>query len=511
MAFTVRDLVEVPFLKTRVLAGRDGAGHAIHWAHSCELAAPWDWLGRGDLLMTNGFAIPADRDQQVVFVRKLEQTGIAGVAIGEGLHAPPLAGAMLAEADRLGFPVLSTAYDVPFIAVAQAVAQANRHGEQERMTRTMRIYEAVRQGAHETPAEIVRRIGADLATRLHIVDRAGAPLLDVDPLEPRLREQIVAVVDERDGSLPAITRVPDGARQALVAPVPASEFACLVARPRGDAAPALSVLQHVAAVVAIEIERSVAQQEAQRRLGSELLAHLIDRRIDAESGGRRLADFGLGGVELVLLAVDADGHAGPEMLNRALRRDGVPTLQLRRSSIMYVLLPSGSADDVGAVLDAELVVGASAPLSGVGQVPDAAKEARWALEAARGRQRGLTRYGQEPPPFMPRTVTEARSSADAVLGDLLAYDAEHSGDLVRSLRLFLAENRSWQRASTAIGVHKQTLVYRMRRVEELTGRRLDDTGDVAYLWLALSAHDLLSHADEPIGLQPAAAAGGPSG
>jgi purine catabolism regulator len=40
-----------------------------------------------------------------------------------------------------------------------------------------------------------------------------------------------------------------------------------------------------------------------------------------------------------------------------------------------------------------------------------------------------------------------------------------------------------------VGVHKQTLVYRMRRVEELTGRRLDRTEDVAELWLALRARD----------------------
>jgi PucR family transcriptional regulator, purine catabolism regulatory protein len=33
-------------------------------------------------------------------------------------------------------------------------------------------------------------------------------------------------------------------------------------------------------------------------------------------------------------------------------------------------------------------------------------------------------------------------------------------------------------------------VYRIKRVEELTGRRLDDTGDVAQLWLALQSLEL---------------------
>jgi purine catabolism regulator len=51
----------------------------------------------------------------------------------------------------------------------------------------------------------------------------------------------------------------------------------------------------------------------------------------------------------------------------------------------------------------------------------------------------------------------------------------------------LSHDRSWQRAADSLHVHRQTLVYRMRRVEELTGRRLDSSKDLAELWLALQA------------------------
>jgi purine catabolism regulator len=70
---------------------------------------------------------------------------------------------------------------------------------------------------------------------------------------------------------------------------------------------------------------------------------------------------------------------------------------------------------------------------------------------------------------------------------VLEYDETHASQLADSLRAFLEENRSWQKAAERLQVHKQTLVYRMRRVEELTSRRLSDTGDVADLWLALQA------------------------
>jgi len=498
VTFTVRDLVNIPSLKTRVVAGGAGDRRAIAWAHSCELAAPWEWLGRGDLLMTNGFTVPSGAPEQVEFVRQLDATGIAAVAIGDKLHAPKLSADMLAEADRRGFPILSTAYDVPFIAVAQAVAQGSRHAEQGRLTLIMRIYEAVRAGARSEPREIVRRIGSDLAASLHIVDRLANPLLAVPPLDEDLREQVVAAIEGRDGSLPAVVRVADGERRTLIVPVPTSEFACLVARPRGETDPPLAVLQHAAAVVAIEIEREIAQDETRRRLGSELLAHLIDRRIDPESGNLRLADFRLAGTELVMLAIEATGESCLDRLHRELRRAGLANIRLRRVDILYVLVAGDVALDLQAMLAEHLTAGSSAPISTIGQIPDAAREARWALEAGRERHRQLTTYGGEAPRFMPRTVSEARSAADEVLGGLLAYDAEHAAELVRSLRQFLSDNRSWQRAAAAVGVHKQTLVYRMRRVEELTGRRLDDTADVAELWLALKAHDLLTPAEQPM-------------
>ena len=72
-----------------------------------------------------------------------------------------------------------------------------------------------------------------------------------------------------------------------------------------------------------------------------------------------------------------------------------------------------------------------------------------------------------------------------VLGALADYDAQQGGQLQHTLRVFLEQNRSWQKAAQLLNVHKQTLVYRIRRIEEITERSLDSTEDVAVLWIAL--------------------------
>lgn len=92
------------------------------------------------------------------------------------------------------------------------------------------------------------------------------------------------------------------------------------------------------------------------------------------------------------------------------------------------------------------------------------------------------------PVFAPQSPVEAEVTVEEVLGALIHYDQRHKTELVRSLQVFLHCNRSWRRATAKLFVHRQTLVYRMSRVEELTGRMLNDTGDVAELWLALRAY-----------------------
>jgi purine catabolism regulator len=94
------------------------------------------------------------------------------------------------------------------------------------------------------------------------------------------------------------------------------------------------------------------------------------------------------------------------------------------------------------------------------------------------------------PPFFPRTLGEARRVADEILGPLEAYDQAHETQLVASLRIFLQENRSLQATAKRLGIHKQTVIYRMRRVEEITGRSISRTEDIASLWLALEADAL---------------------
>ncbi len=74
----------------------------------------------------------------------------------------------------------------------------------------------------------------------------------------------------------------------------------------------------------------------------------------------------------------------------------------------------------------------------------------------------------------------------------MSHDAEHGTDYVHTLRVVLRLDRSWQRAAAELHIHKQTLGYRIRRIEQITGRGLTRTEHIAEWWIALRAQDLLA-------------------
>jgi purine catabolism regulator len=496
VSLTIRALTEIPYLRTRVQAGAAGGDRVIAWAHSIELPRPWEWLEPGDLLMTVGLGVPADPAEQVAYVESLAAVGVSGVAIGEDMHAPPLSPAMAAAADAHALPLLITAYEVPFVQISRAVAAVRSGPEPMRSVRAMRVYDEARAALADQrgPEALVEALGEQLGCRLVVCDPAGRALFGDRAIAEALVPAYLDALAHRAGPPPALVRLPAGDATAVAVPVPARRPGVLIALPQAGEAPSFALMQHVATVVALEAERLAASREQLRRVGSETFVQLLGGRLSPASAAAALAVHGLGDRPLVALAI-----AGPEGLedrgdlHHLLAEQRIPNLLLRRTDVLLALVEAGEEPlaRVAGLLDDDLTVGVSEPFSEAEQLPEAVREARWALAAAGDGADRVARYGEASWLFGPRSIAEARAVVDRVLGPVLEYDRGHDTKLVPSLVAFLRCNRSWQRTTAELFVHRQTLVYRMRRVEQLTGRSLSDTGDVAEIWLAAKALDLL--------------------
>ncbi|MFE2140143.1 PucR family transcriptional regulator, partial [Streptomyces sp. NPDC059466] len=89
----------------------------------------------------------------------------------------------------------------------------------------------------------------------------------------------------------------------------------------------------------------------------------------------------------------------------------------------------------------------------------------------------------------PRARGAAR--AERVLGPLLRLDPSDRDIMLETLTAWLACDGSAQRAARRLYCHRNTVLNRLRRCEQLTGRSLSRPSDVVELSLALAAHCLL--------------------
>jgi sugar diacid utilization regulator len=92
-------------------------------------------------------------------------------------------------------------------------------------------------------------------------------------------------------------------------------------------------------------------------------------------------------------------------------------------------------------------------------------------------------------------LAELRSFAADVLGKLSMHEHEHKSEYLTTLACYFRENNSPQRASRILHVHPNTVAYRVKRIEEITGLRLDNYSDRLIAQVALEILDSLG--DEP--------------
>jgi purine catabolism regulator len=91
-----------------------------------------------------------------------------------------------------------------------------------------------------------------------------------------------------------------------------------------------------------------------------------------------------------------------------------------------------------------------------------------------------------------RNLEHLRRFYGETLGPLVEHDRSKQGDLIRTLNGFFEANGNLAKAATDLDVHRNTLVYRLERISELTGLNLDDADNRLILHLALKVQRVLA-------------------
>jgi purine catabolism regulator len=292
--------------------------------------------------------------------------------------------------------------------------------------------------------------------------------------------------------------------------------------PRGRVTPEDSqVTARGAAACAVVLAREQAAATVRREVELHVLDEILDGALRSEATllqqARRLGHDLLAEHVAIIARIDSGG-AGPvragsaedrwERLEEAAARIGAHRGQsalwrMRNNSAEFVLsarqdcderrLAEAVRDDLRALVqrgDGAVSLGVGTVREGIAGIRRSHEEARQALLLGRrlhgpGHVTHFGNLGVYRLIFAVEHLPELRDLYTETLGSLLAYDRQNSAELVSTLDAFFAANGSPKEAAERLGVHRNTVLYRLDRIREITGYDLDDAAVRLRLQLAL--------------------------
>lgn len=259
---------------------------------------------------------------------------------------------------------------------------------------------------------------------------------------------------------------------------------------------------HVAVQAHLEATAGLGEDMARTELLRGVLTGAVH---DLETARRAL---GLPTDIMLVLAVTAPGtpaapapgvsaarpDAGTEVVGTMTGPSGVTTRRLTHEGDLLTLVAAPTSEHTHGVL-AELAAhtrtGASRPFANLADAPRALAQARAAVRSLPPGRAGLSRYGDSPlDALLVADGERAAELATAVLGGLRDRDPRDEELLVGTIEAWFEHGGSGTKAAAALHCHRNTVLNRLARVAELTGRDINDPRAAAELYAAVRARRL---------------------
>ncbi|MFJ9566592.1 PucR family transcriptional regulator ligand-binding domain-containing protein [Streptomyces fuscichromogenes] len=514
---TLASLVHHSALKLTVRAGEDRLDVPVRWAHVSELADPVPYMEGGELLLITALKLDAENPQAMrKYVKRLVGAGVVGLGFAVGVNYDEIPEALVDAAQHEGLPLLEVPRRTPFLAISKAVSAAIAADQYRAVTAGFAAQrELTRQALTAGPEGLLAALAAQVDGWAALYDASGAVVATAPEWAGRRAARLTAEVErlrERPAPASSVVGGPDNEDRVELHSLGTGR------RPRAalavGTASALGTAERYAvhsaiALLTLTTERSRSLHAAEQRVGAAVLRMLLAGQPDHARGVAGDLYGGLLDAPFRVIVADAGAEllAGlTEAVESAAARSGEAVLVVPEGERLVVLAADGGAavtacleyaaareaaravPEQGAAEADEPVIGLSAP-SGPIAAAAAYKQAEQALSVARRRGRILVEHEQlAAGSVLPLLADDAvKAFADGLLRALYEHDATGRGDLVASLRAWLSRHGQWDAAAADLGVHRHTLRYRMRRVEEILGRSLDDPDVRMELWLALKA------------------------
>jgi len=507
MSITIREALQLPdMVQTRLVAGAEGLDRQVRWVTIVEVLEDISRLQEGEFLITTGFGLANNPEKLESLIPALAAQKLSGVALHTGFYLREIPPIVIEQADRHRLPLIEIPVEMNFSTITKAILQPiiNRQFD------TLAYSEAIHK----------RMINAALAKGglPAIADELAA--LTGGTVEIRDAFGYQAIRVEAPDSSPAISHPVQATTRQVPIRAHRETYATLALSKPQESWRELDevALHHAATLCALEYVKERAVSATEWRLKGDFAEELLSGRfVEEESieARSRMLGYPLVGQHLVaaMRVSDADEEERPALhqqvdllLKRLAERHRLAYLLRERGAYLLLILPEGPGSRTLLQQVAEqwlrlhashpLRIAYSQPRQHVKEIPEAAKEAVFALQAypllctppelldyreMKGYQ-FLFPYHQQPDAL--------ERLWRPLLQPLIRHDTKHGQQLLETLDVYLAQGLNGLKTAQMLYIHRHTLKYRLQQIESKTGCSLEEAATRWQLQLALMAYRL---------------------
>lgn len=548
MALTVREALRLGGLQKAVLVGgQAGLDKPISCVDVMEVPDLQSWFRPGEFLVTTCYSIKDDLAAQVNLVRGMARVGGAALVIKFGRFIGSVPEEMCQLADAVGLPLISLPDEVPFIDVTHAVMTAILNEQAAELAYSEQVHRTLVKTALEMnglPA-IADKLGRLIGRTVTIYSEPELQLLRETVAETSRHELGLTSAElmrlEDDDWRGCLTIDVQGKRHALF---PIKVKGRLYGLLLVDAAVDFSerdyvAIEHAVPLTALEMFKNEMLVAAQRSHNRDLLEDLISNVPHNRELALRRAEklgFVLDEPKLILL-VDVDDFTGfirrqaerseqladqlkrslQDVTSRALTVFGKRVLVVQRSDSVVAIIPAAGvvrsgnktgsirktiqplAQAIGqriAALHAGVTV--TVAVSAVVVSPDLIGEHYQNLRQMMKLARKMGGPGQvvfwedaQLYMMLGQLGGTLGSFYQSTLGELDNPTVKNRAELLDTLQVYLDCQGNVVEAAAKLYIHRNTLRYRLDKVEEILGRDLGSPEERFSIALALKVRRLL--------------------
>ncbi|MFD2372072.1 PucR family transcriptional regulator [Brevibacillus sp. GCM10020057] len=504
MTITIREALQLPdMVQTRLIAGAGGLDNPIRWVTIVEVLEDATRLQEGEFLITTGFGLADNAERLSSFIPSLASQKLSGVALHTGFYLREIPASFIEMADRLQLPLIEIPAEINFSTITKAILQPIVNRQFETLAYSQAIHNRMIDAALSKGG--LAAIAAELATltggAVTLVDALG-----FEVIQHGASDSEHASTETSAHAIPIRANREHFGTLTLTKPLPAWKELDDIA------------LQHASTLCALEYVKERAVSATEWRLKGDFVEELLNGKpmsVSELESRCRMFGYPLAGGHLVAaLKVDAANdsvqnelHQSAIMLMRRLCDLQQHSYLLReRPHYLLFVFPDNRASLQLLELfiqrwgrlhaDYSLHISLSNPRQQLPDVAIAAEEAIFALQAyplLATPPRILRYQDMKGYQFLfpyHRHEESLQALWQPLLAPLIHYDQKHNQQLLETLHVYLQHNGNGLQTSQALYIHRHTLKYRLRQIEEKTGFRLEDANQRWQLQLALMARSL---------------------